>query len=247
MYLIDRYAQTNRFRRIPAVEKLALALGAMIVALSTDSHAALSVILLSAISVILPVIGVRSIDLVRAASVPMGFILVSTAAQATSLNPAAPFPYLSWTEATFLPAILVALRSISCVFVLLALAFSTPLNDIIRLLRRSAIGRDIGDIALAMWQFIWITLHSLETGIAAQTNRLGFIGYRRSLRSMGQLLAALLPRSLARARRLEIGLSARGFDGELRFLTPTAPVSPARCLTYGVVLMGIWTLGRVLV
>lgn len=245
MYLIDRYAQTNRFRRVPAIEKLGFALGAMIVALSGDSIAAMSIILLGAIGIALFAIGVRGIDLARAASVPMGFILVSSLAQATHIDPAGPFPYLSWPEATLQPALLVALRSVSCVFVLLALAFATPLNDIIRLLRRSALGRDIGDIALAMWQFIWITLHSLEAGITAQTNRLGFFGYRRSLRSMGQLLAALLPRSLARARRLEAGLAARGFDGDLKFLSNAAPVSTARCLSFGFVLCVIWILGRV--
>jgi cobalt/nickel transport system permease protein len=45
------------------------------------------------------------------------------------------------------------------------------------------------------------------------------------LRSLGLLLASLLPRALDRARRLETGLAARGWDGEMRVLSDTPALS----------------------
>jgi hypothetical protein len=51
---------------------------------------------------------------------------------------------------------------------------------------------------------------------------------RRGIRSLGLLAATLLGRSLARARRLEIGLAARGFEGELKVLTPPRALSTTR-------------------
>ena len=66
---------------------------------------------------------------------------------------------------------------------------------------------------------------------AAQAARLGHDGARRRLRSLGLLVGNLLPRALDRARRLEIGLAARGWDGEMRVLTTPAKISAAGVIT----------------
>ena len=59
----------------------------------------------------------------------------------------------------------------------------------------------------------------------AQEARLGWHGWRRSIRSLGLLIAMLLPRAMESARRLEMGLAARGFDGNLRMLSSAPPTS----------------------
>ena len=43
----------------------------------------------------------------------------------------------------------------------------------------------------------------------------------------GSFVATLLPRALERGRRLEIGLAARGWNGEMRVLSRRAAVSPS--------------------
>jgi cobalt/nickel transport system permease protein len=53
------------------------------------------------------------------------------------------------------------------------------------------------------------------------------------------LAAALLPRALDRAHRLEVGLAARGFDGSLRTLAPARPASPARLAAIAALLVGV--------
>jgi cobalt/nickel transport system permease protein len=182
-----------------------------------------------------------------AAQVPAGFILVGCATQATSVSLVGWHLHFAWTEGTLIAAAFVGLRSLACVSVLLALAFTTPVSDILRLLRRSGLGRDIGDIAFVMLQMIWVTLDCVTAGMRSQANRLGFVGYRRTIRSLGALLAALLPRTLARARRLEVGLAARGFEGELRFLSRERPVSPGRAAVTLSALLAVYAAGRVLV
>ena len=244
MHLIDRNAQTNRFRTVPAVEKLGFALGSFAVALGTHSFYAEGALLVLAL-VLIRLAGVPFSDLRVAAQVPIGFILIGCVTQATSVSLADWPPHLAWTRGGIEAATFVGMRSLACVSVLLALALTTPISDILRLMRRSVVGRDIGDIAFVMLKMVWVTLDCLDKGARSQANRLGFVGYRRTVSSLGSLLAALLPRTLGRARRMEIGLAARGFEGDLRFVSRESAVSPARVTAVCLALASIWGLGQV--
>jgi cobalt/nickel transport system permease protein len=60
----------------------------------------------------------------------------------------------------------------------------------------------------------------------------------RSVRSLGLLASNLFQRALEQARRLEIGLMARGYTGELRVLAPKRVLSWPRLVT-GLGLVGL--------
>ncbi len=235
MRLIDRNAHTNRWRRIPAADKAVFALGMMLVCLLTSWPAQLAVIVLMAGSL---VAGARvpARDVWNCATIPLGFIAAGSVAQIITLHFAGGIPVFGLSSSSLLPAARVALRSFACVSALIWLALTTPLTDILQLLRRLGVGAEICDIALMMFRFIWLTLDSVESGIQSQANRLGYATYRGGLRSMGMLLASLLPRVLSRARRLEAGLAARGYTGELRFVELQYTASrPRQLLIVGVV------------
>jgi cobalt/nickel transport system permease protein len=183
-------------------------------------------------------------DALSCAAIPLGFIAASSVAQIISLRVAPGMPVLGLSSAAFEPAARVALRSFACVSALLWLALTTPLTDILQLMRRVGLGHEISDIALMMFRFIWLTLDCLESGVHSQANRLGYVGYRRALHSMGMLMATMLPRVLGRARRLENGLAARGYNGELRFVAIERPTSRLRQLAIVTLLLGVAVLGR---
>lgn len=245
MRLIDRNAQTNRWRRLPALEKAALAVGMMIAALCSPGWMAQGVVLVTCAALLLWGARIPGRDILRSASVPAGFIALSSLAQIVTLHIDGGWPIPGLSEAALLPAGFVALRSLACVAALLFLALTTPLTDILRLLRRAGIGPEASDIALMMFRFIWLTLDCVESSSRSQANRLGYDGYRRSLRSLGLLLAALLPRVLNRAQRVEAGLSARGYDGELRFIDLEEKLSAMRLGATVALIAGIAVLGRV--
>jgi cobalt/nickel transport system permease protein len=183
-------------------------------------------------------------DALQCALLPAGFILASSAAQIITLHFERGSPVFGISSAALLPAGHVALRGFACVSALLWLALTTPLTDILQLLRRLGLGHEISDIALMMFRFVWLTLDCLESGVHSQANRLGYVGYRRGLRSTGLLMASLLPRVLGRARRLEQGLAARGYDGELRFIEINRPSSRARQLAIVTLLVAVAVFGR---
>ena len=245
MRSIDRSAHTNRWRRIPCLEKLALTVGMMAVALTTSSWPVEVLILLTMVALAIFGAGVRWTDILRSAAVPVGFVLVGTLAQAVSVRLNGVMPVFSLTAEMLSKAGFVGIRSLACVAALLTLALTTPLPDILRLLRRVGLGRDVGDIALMMFRFIWLLLDCVEHGRQSQVNRLGYVGYRRSLGSIGLLMAALLPRVLSRAHRVEAGLTARGYEGELNFIPLERPLSALRLGGIGALLLTVAALGRI--
>jgi cobalt/nickel transport system permease protein len=217
----------------------------MAVALTTSSWPVEGLILLLMIGLTVFSARVRWTDMVHSASVPVGFVLFGTLAQAASLRLNGALPTVELTADALSKAAFVGIRSLACVAALLALALTTPLPDILRLLRRIGLGRDVGDIALMMFRFVWLLLDCVEHGRQSQANRLGYVGYRRSLGSIGMLMAALLPRVLSQAHRLETGLAARGYEGELNFIPLERPVSALRLGGIVAILIVVATFGRI--
>jgi cobalt/nickel transport system permease protein len=216
----------------------------MIVSLCTPGWLVQVLIIASMLALLILGARVSLRDALSCASVPVGFIVASTAAQLVTLHFSHGIPIFGLSWAALDPAARVALRSFACITALLWLALTTPLTDIVQLMRRMGLGSEISDIALMMFRFIWLTLDCLESGVHSQANRLGYSGYRRGLHSMGLLMASLLPRVLSRARRLEAGLSARGYNGELRFIELQRPTSRLRQLGILGLLAGVALLGR---
>ncbi|WP_303981252.1 cobalt ECF transporter T component CbiQ [Dongia mobilis] len=245
MRLIDRNAQTNRWRQIAAIEKVVLSLGMIVLGLCSASWLVQGLILATMLLLLRFGAGVGLADILKSASVPLLFILASTLAQIVTLDVNHMMPVIGLSPASINAAAFVGLRSLACIGALLFLALTTPLTDLLRLLRRLGLGAEVSDVALMMFRFVWLTLDCLERGRQSQANRLGYGGYRRSLQSIGMLLANLLPRVLGRAQRLEAGLASRGYHGELRFIVRERPLSAGRLLAVSLLLLSIAALGRI--
>lgn len=218
---IDRLAQASPWRGRALTEKSALALGLLALALILPPWPGAVLVLLSAWGAALLGAKIRLSDWVGLNLAPMGFILTGALAIAVDMSPDG----LGWAADHGRAALAVLLRSGAAVACLLLLAATTPAPDMVRGLRRLGLPTEIAEIALLTWRFIFQLLDAAAAIRTAQEARLGWHGWRRSIRSLGLLIAMLLPRAMESARRLEMGLAARGFDGNLRMLSPASPTS----------------------
>ncbi len=116
-------------------------------------------------------------------------------------------------------------RSTAGLTCLLFLALTTPVTDLLAGLRRLGLPVEVAEVALLTYRFLFLLADTAMAMDAAQAARLGHDGFHRRLRSLGVLAANLLPRAMDRARRLEIGLAARGWEGEMRVLPSQAKLS----------------------
>lgn len=208
------------WRSPPLIEKALLGFGLLLLALVLPPWPGGVLVLVTALTASLAA-GTRFTAWVRAAAAPYSFILLGSAAVAVSVSGGLS---LSGTE----EALRVLVRGSGAVACLLLLVTTTPAAELLRGAQRLGLPRELAEVALSTYRFIFLLDRTGRTIHASQAARLGHDGWRRSVRSTGMLAAALLPRALDRARKMEVGLAARGFDGTLPTLAPRHATSPLR-------------------
>jgi cobalt/nickel transport system permease protein len=221
MPLADRVANLNRWRRKSLVEKATLALGMLTLALLLPPFPAAPVI--AVIMTGAALIGARAPAKawLALAAAPLGFMLAGAGVLIVQIDAGG----LSLAPNGFAVAVGLIARSIAGLTCLLFLALTTPVTDLVAGLRRLSLPVEVTEVALLTYRFLFLLADTATAMDAAQAARLGHDGFKRRLRSLGLLAANLLPRAMDRARRMEIGLAARGWEGEMRVLPQQAKLS----------------------
>jgi cobalt/nickel transport system permease protein len=221
------------------VEKAVLALGMLVLAVALPPFPASPVIAVVMAAAALIGAAVPFRLWLACATAPAGFLLVGAFSLAFQWDGGG----FSLAQNGLHLAAGLAARSLAGVCCLLFLALTTPTSDLLNGLRRAGLPAELAEIALLMYRFLFLLAEVAAAMDAAQAARLGHVGVGRRLRSLGLLIANLLPRALDRARRLEIGLAARGWTGELRVLSPKAAPSLPVLAAIGAMEGGVLLLG----
>ena len=220
---IDTAAHASRWRDAAPSAKALFALGAMVAAWIAQRPA--TQLPLLAVLVLVPLLGAR-VPLrtyLAAALAPLGFLLLSCL---TMLVTPGPDGAWSWTAAPLAEVVRTALRSLGVLAALLGLALTTPLPDLLALLRRLRVPELLLDIMALCYRMSFVLREAWDEGVTAQRARLGYAGLRQSWRSTGLLAGCMAVQVWRRAAALQAAADARAYDGRLRFLP--SPGRPAR-------------------
>lgn len=120
-----------------------------------------------------------------------------------------------------LQLIVTAFASISCLFFL---SLSTPVTDILNVLKKFKCPKLIIELMLLIYRFIFILLDMANAFSNASNSRLGNVDFATSCRSMGALLSALLVRAFKRSGQLYDAMESRCYDGDILVLDEHHPV-----------------------
>lgn len=233
--LIEQSAYTNRWRRVSPAAKGLFALCGLVAAYAATTPAAacsVAVVLCGA-----TVLGARipPMRYLRVATPALFFLAISALSLAVSLKTGATVRDLSlqpaWTELHRVAQ--VCGRSLGGLAALLFLAMTTPLSNIIALLRRLGAPDVLLDIMTLCYRTLFVFSESVHDTITAQSARLGYATLRLSLRSLGGLVANITVQVWQRSLALHQAAMARNNDGPLRFLEYSHPNS-ARDLSIAV-------------
>lgn len=221
MLTIDQLAHFSHWRRRALAEKGLLAFGMLLLAVALPPFPASLLVIACMLAATFCGARVPPAIWCRYALAPLGFLLTGALTLLIEIN--AHGVALSPAGVLLAPGLL--LRSLAGICCLLFFALTTPVADVLAGMRTLGIPREIVEISLLMYRLVFLTLDTAHAMGIAQAARLGQRSRRQHLRSLGQLLANLLPRALDRARRMETGLAARGWSGELRVLKTRQPIS----------------------
>lgn len=245
MHLVDPWANLSRWREHP-IEVTVLSTGLILLALLLPPVPCGPVIIM--VSAAAVVFGARIPAMVyfRLMALPLSFLILGSVALIFSvdIDDAGRFSVAATREGA-ITAGLVFLRSLAAVSAMILLALTIPMQELFSLMRRLHAPAVLIELMSLVYRLLFVFDRTLSAMIRAQGCRLGYRNLRTSYRSLGAALAALFIRVVDRARRLERGLAARGYQGQLRVLSCRHTVSPSAmlgvCVTH-LCIVSVWIL-----
>lgn len=236
MLYLDYLSYHNRFSHVSILEKLAVGLGGLLLAVSSGSPV-VNLAVFIFMSAFLWCAGMSIGYWFRLWGTLLPFLLTGVATILLSFSLEA-FPAI-WVlqfgpvfvgiTVTGQEAMEAALlRSVASAACLLMLAGTTPISYLVAWASQVAFLRPVLEVALLAYRFIFVILHTAAQIYTAQQSRLGYSSLSRSLRSIRILAANLGRKSFITARDLFIGLSSRNYAERLVFRYPPQRPAPVR-------------------
>lgn len=231
MHIIDQYAYANRIRAVDPGQKAALTGLAIVLCLLLNQPlvSLLALAWMWGLTTFWAGLPARTFGRVILAE---GFFLVlSVSGILVSFSLASP-PATGWhwqigpIWASSSPAALelglkLVTRSLGAAGAMNFLALTTPLVDLVDLMRRLRCPLLLIDLMTLIYRFIFVLLESLNHMYTAQSSRLGYVNFRRGIISAGLLGSQLFIDAYQRSQRLQIALDSRGYAGDLKVLPTT--------------------------
>lgn len=246
MITIDKLCYHSRLRYENAGEKFAFAVITLFICVMSRSAAVACIVL--AVTGILTVWkgGIPVFRYLRFLTVPLTFLFLSTLAIMFNIRrtPLDLFAvhlggwYLTASTHSFFYALQLILTALSAVSCLYFLAFTTPMPDILEVLRKLRCPKLLIELMLLIYRFIFILLDTASAISVSQDCRLGNKDYKTALRSFGMLGSVLMIRAVSRSNRLYDAMEARGYDGTIRVLSENRP--PEKKIVAAIVLFELF-------
>ena len=231
---IDYIAQNNRLRDVNPDLKIAVSLGVMLVALflPTNFFPLEIYVLLECLIILIMAIGIMGIARVKLSSylkfmaIPFSFTVLTCIFLLFFFGSGeilwqSPISWIAIRQDALNTAISVFFRVFACVSCLGFMSLTTPINDFLHALAKIHVPKELIEIAMLMYNIIFIFLDEVETMKNAQKSRLGFRGYWDSFKSLGSIVSNLFLKSLDKAEMLQKALESRGYRGDIPIYEPS--------------------------
>jgi len=216
--LIEQCAYSNRWRRVsPAAKGLFSACGIVAAFLASTPR---TTIILAGMMTVITVLG-AGVPLRRYLKVALPellFLVVALATLAVSVGWNGHLQCRLAGRAELHHVALVCGRSLGSIATLLFFCLSTPMTDIISLLRSLRFPEVLLDIMTLGYRTVFVFQEVIHDTTTAQTARLGYATPRLAMRSLGILAANMTMQVWQRSTDLHQAALARNNDGPLKFL-----------------------------
>ncbi|GFO65750.1 cobalt ECF transporter T component CbiQ [Geomonas paludis] len=125
--------------------------------------------------------------------------------------------------------LLIAGRIMGGVSLLAVVGFSTPFTELMAALSWLRVPQVLVDVALFAWRYLFLLLEDAQVVYNAQKNRLGYVGCRRALSSLGTLAGILVIKAFDNSQSITTAMVQRGYDGAM----PASVHRPLRAVEVG--------------
>lgn len=223
---IDALAQMSRLKNVNPVLKF-WTIFILIIMCSLSKNNLTGIFLLVTMLILAVFAGGLSLHhYVHILTLPISFLLIDGL---TMLFEVSPQPtgvlnigiFGSWLSVSVLAQVrtsLIVSRAVGAVSCLCFLSVTTPISEIIGVLRQIRCPELIIDLMYLIYRYIFILLSLHYEMCDAAESRLGFMDYHTKLRTVGKIYSNLLARSFRFASKNFDAMESRCFDSGIRFL-----------------------------
>lgn len=227
MMNVDQYAYMSKLKDVNPLKKFVFSILTLCVCLWAD-YVLVSALVLLIMGWCTVYIGGTPFNLFfKMMMIPISFLFIGvlTIAINVSLNSntfllciSAFGRYIGVTQSSIQEATNLFLKALGTVSCLYYLSLSTPIVDLLTVLRKLKMPKLLVELMGLIYRFIFVLLEITNTMVTAQSSRLGYSTLSSSYRSLAALASTLFIRAMKRADELYTALEARGYDGELNVL-----------------------------
>ena len=226
MIMIDKLAYSSRLRYKSPCLKSFVAVSTLFICVIARLPL-ISLLILLCMGSLTVFIGKTSLKYyLKLMIIPLGFLILSTIAiivsisdePLSSISIALFGKYISITTASFYYGcnlILVSLAAVSCLYFL---SLSTPVIDLLYVLKTIHCPELIIELLLLIYRFIFVLLDISNSIYTSQKCRLGNRNFKTSLKSASSLCAVMFIRALKKSSMLYDSMESRCYDGRINVL-----------------------------
>ncbi len=138
----------------------------------------------------------------------------------------------------------IAARIVGGLSLVVFLGFSTPFSELMAGLSWMRVPRQLIEIMMFAYRYIFVFLEDGFTIYNAQKNRLGYTGMKNGLKSFGTLAGSLVLRSFEQSQKTSEAMVQRGFTGDMPLLkNRQLRASEVAVAALFIIIMGyLWTI-----
>ena len=230
---VDYYAYASHMRSWNATFKIIFSMLCLLLCLILNNiYVSIAVILIMGYMTV--VIGGLELDhYISMLLIPIVFLLFGSAAIAVgfswnsvgqyNLNVFGWF-YIYCSQASLWKASGLIFKALGAVSALYMMTLTTPLSELIVVLRKAHIPKVIIELMNMIYRYIFIMLDTHSRMKNSAEARLGFVDFKTSCYSFGQVASNLLIVSLKRGTDYYNALESRCYNGDLQFLEEEKPI-----------------------
>ncbi len=130
------------------------------------------------------------------------------------------------TRASLGFGMLLIIKALACVSCMYFISLNTPMNQLQSYFRKLKFPKIFITLTELIYRFIFVILEQSRKIKTAQQSRLGYTGFKNSIKSSGILIGSVFIKTQSRCDNIYNALQSRGYDGEIKTLTKKYENSP---------------------
>lgn len=226
-FFIDYLAYHNRLSIDHPMEKLVFSIGTLFICLAGQTVTVPLLIFVVMSSILLLYARIPPGVYRNLLCLPLGFILVGLIPILIQIGGDSTGGWMighlgGWaiwiSREAYQTGLLILARSLGCVCCMYFLLLTTPMMDLLSILRRLRVPSLFCEMMLFIYRFIFILWDSAGCIYQAQISRGGYGTLRMSFLCLAELVTTVFAKSIDRGQRSYLALMSRGYDGEVRVL-----------------------------